>query len=231
MFERTYSNVKVWKTATSKRGECLAARCDSAPDREIYMDICGPALPEGVNSYMFGNKVFFVVRWDNINDEEKEFLNNGSINLCMLVSSCVNFAVQFDGNGWGDVFPTLYHCMDFMNDENAVVEELVFIFADKQTGEIVGDRVVKLKDPLPKLFMMINSLTHKKCHLDEKDLLLLADSVVTPNKDWCDLVYDDVWSQFANESRKMRAMEPSDVQGGIYIDIDADNQIVKLYKK
>lgn len=228
MFEKTYSNVKVIQKDTPKRGNCLAFSKLSQPEREIYADICGPAIAEGINYYSFGNTIFFVTRWADIKPEEKDFLLNGKIDICFYYDSCANFAVQYDGNGWGDVFPTLCHCMSFMNDESQPVNEIVFIFADKNSGEIIGDRVVKLSGKVTELFRLVNINTHKVCNLDAEDVFLLADALVSPDKDWCDFVYNKVWDSFSSASKRMREKAPEDVNGGIYFDISASNQIVSL---
>lgn len=231
MFNKQYGDVQIYQDVLPKRGNCLVARRLSQENSDIYMDIVGFALAEGTNVYMYGNKLIVITRWNNIKEDEIETLKKCNIKLCIAPFKMVQFGVAFGNWGWNDVFVTLYHSMSFMNDEDKPVDEAIFIWADKSSGEIVCERTIALEGPLANFLSEANKSSHSVCALDFAREILVEQSKSMDSKDWCDLLCDVLWEYSKETSRKMRSYNLDYVNGGIYVEIDGMNRIINMEQK
>lgn len=228
MFEKTFCNVSVKTVNAEKRGLCLEAK--NTQGERILMDFCGmnPALvPDGTNAYLFGNIVIFVTRWSDMTDSEKETVETGELGLVIHPYEYVQFSLKV-GRNWGDVTVNLYHCYDGLNDENAPVKGALFIFADTHDSDYIVSRTVAFPPFVQKYLQKSNVNSHKGLALDAYRGRIENAAKADRQKDYCDVLYDVIWSDTKETARKARKAEPDNVPDGIYIDIDSDNTITDI---
>ena len=229
MFEKAFENVTIKTVTAEKRGYCLEAT--NALGERILMDFCGtnPALvPDGTNAYLFGNSLIVVTRWSDMSQDEKETVETGE--LCLVMHPCehVQFSLRI-GNGWSDVFTTLHHCYNELNDENAPVKEAIFLFADTHDSDYIISRSVILPPYVQKYLQKCNTGSHSSFSLDDKKAALRTMAAADPTKDFWDLLYDLNWDRTASSSKKAKSYEPDNVPNGVYVEIDADNTVSDMY--
>lgn len=231
MFKKAYGNVVIEvMNGVAKRGTCLSAT--QGNERPIYMDFCGFAIPDGSNAYMYGNKLIIVTRWGGMSEDEINATANDNIYLAVAPFRFIQMGMSVGNFGWSDVFFTLYHCGLFANDETKPIDEIILIFADKSSGEIVADRSIKLPESLGNFFRhaMINS--HKALPLDFSLGEFAAQAETDSQRDLCDIVYDYIWSQSRNDNAKFRKFPNlSKIPLGIYIVVNKNGEIINLYQE
>ena len=230
MFKKAYGDVVIEvKQGVEKRGTCLCAQQgDKLP---IYMDICGVAIPDGSNAYMYANKLIIVTRWAGMSEEEISVVNNADVRMVVAPFRFIQMGLAVGDFGWSDVFFNLYHCGVFYNDEQKPVDEIIMIFADRSSGEIVAQRSVTLSGGLDSFFRQAMVNSHKALFLDlsRGEFMIAAQS--DPNRDLCDVVYDYLWQVTREDSAKFRQF--SDIEKiplGIYITVDKDGNLIDLYQ-
>lgn len=230
MFKKAYGDVVIEvKENVPKRGTCLCAQYgESIP---IYMDICGMLIPDGSNAYMYGNKLIIVTRWADMSDEEVDAVNNKDVRMVVAPFRFIQMGMSVGDFGWSDVFFTLYHCGVFDNDESKPIDEIIFIFADKTSGEIVADRSVQLSEGIGGFFRQAMVNSHKALFLDFSRGEFMAMAQSDPKRDFCDVVYDYLWQITKADSAKFRQFPDIEkVPLGIYITLNKDGEITDLYQ-
>ena len=231
MFKKEYGNVTIEVAdGVPKRGTCL---CASAGESrlKIYMDICGMMIADGSNAYMFGNKLIVVTRWQSMSDDEISTVKEEDIRFVFAPFDFVQLAVDIGGYGWSDVFFNLYHCGIFPNDENKPVDQIIMIFADKATGEIVADRAVTLPASMGEFLRECMVRSHKKAFFDLNKGDFAAAAQQDAQRDFCDVVYDYLWGFTKETSRKFRGFSDlENVHYGIYLVADKDGNTKDLYQ-
>jgi hypothetical protein len=231
MFKKIYGDVIIEvKKDVPKRGTCLCAQ--QGEHLPIYMDICGFAIPDGSNAYMYGNKLIIVTRWAGMSSDEIEAVKNEEVRMVVAPFRFIQMGMQIADFGWSDVFFTLYHCGVFSNDENKPVDEIILIFADKSSGEIVADRRVPLQGGLDGFFRQALINSHKVLYYDFARGEFMAAANSDLNRDFCDVVYDQLWSVTKENSAQFRQFPNiGKIPLGIYFTIDKDGEIINLYQQ
>lgn len=225
MFHQTFGNVTIKTAVMPKRGECLYI---SKPDGAyILADFCGmnPMLvPDGTNAYFFGNKLIVVTRWSDMTRSEKQTVETGEITLAIHPYPCVQLSIQVGGN-WGDVFTTLHNFSKYYNDVDAPVDKMIFLFADTHDSDYLIARTVKLPKYLQNFLKKANENSLKQFSLDSRMPLIRQAAAEDREKDEFDIIYDlchEVTKKYAEPARRY---EPDNIPDGIYISINADNEI------
>ncbi len=230
MFKKVYGDVVIEvKEGVPKRGTCLCAQ--HGEHLPIYMDICGFAIPDGSNAYMYGNKLIIVTRWAGMSEDEITAVTNSDIRMVVAPFRFIQMGIAIADFGWSDVFFNLYHCGIFHNDEKKPVDEIILIFADKTSGEIVAERSIALSGGIGGFFCqaMINS--HKVLFLDFSRGEFMAAAESDPSRDICDLVYDYSWEITKEDSAKFRQFPDIEkIPLGIYMTANKDGAIIDLYQ-
>ncbi len=246
MFKKEYGNILIEEAVLPKRGRCLVAtRMDT--DFSIYMDIVGVNIPDGVNCYAFGNKLIFVTRWSDFSDDEVDMVLNENISLGVFPARLTNhFMIKFGDFQWGDVF-TSHGIIPDMNDINNPVDEAIFIFYDRLSGDFIGERSVKLPENLQNTFAFGNKRVLEAYKNSENNYLNLfynlfhgesetiknfaRQSIENETQDWCDILYDECHALIEPEASNIRAWEPeefvTEVRGVILVEIE-ENQVIHV---
>lgn len=230
MFKQTYGSVTIKTAEMPKRGECLHI---SKPDGAyILADFCGmnPALvPDGTNAYFFGNKLIIVTRWADMTEGEIRTVEKGEITLAIHPYQCVQFSIKI-GSNWGDVMTTLHNFSKLHNDVNAPVDEIVFIFADTHDSDYITSRAVKIPKYLQNFLQKANQNSIKCFSLDDKLRGIRALAANDPERDEFDYIYDICFEETRKYGKAARQQEPSNIPDGIYISINANNEITDIHQ-
>ena len=243
MFNKNYGSITIKETEVAKRGTCLqATRNDNG--FSIYMDIMGAMIPDGVNCYMFGNKLIFVTRWSDFTEKEVETVLEKNIVIGLFSGrKAHHFVIKFGSFRWGDVF-TAHSIIPQMNDFDKKVDEAIFIFYDKETGEFIGERCVSLNDEIGRFIGFGNPKAYKTYCDYPNNLLAVFENInsgdellrtfaikqlETANNDWCDILYDESFNAIESEASIIRTYDPSevamDLKGTVLIEIEG-NEVV-----
>lgn len=229
-FHKTFGKVLIKTVRTKKKGLCLEASYGS--DAKILMDFYEEDfkdLPDGSNAYFFGNKLIIVTRWSDMSDQEKEKVEKDDLALAIHPYQCAQLSLKV-GKNWGDVMVTLPHCYAELNDENAPVDEAIFIFADTQDSDYITSRSVLLPAFVQKFLQRCNVNSHKMLALDNKimGLHMLAEEDLS--QDFYDYLYDMCWEETEEFYDKARNTELDNIPDGIYIEIDRANKVTNVYQ-
>lgn len=225
MFEQVFGKVTLRTVSEPKRGFCLEA--SMGEDTRILMDVCGMMIADGTNAYFFGNKLIFVTRWGNMSDAEKERVQNDTIVLAIHPSEMIQFSMKM-GPHWGDVMLTLPHCYSPYNDENAPVDEIIFVFTDKHAAdEFMITRRLALPPFLQKRLQRALVSAHQLIDLDDRMPALLAASSTDESKDVWDYMYDRCWTVIRPYDREATKKDFR-IPDGLYIEIGSDNRIKNI---
>ena len=227
MFYETYGDVVLQTVQAPKRGFCLQA---SNGETKILMDIVGmnPMLvPDGTNAYFFGNKVILVTRWSDMSNEEKQGLEKDPITVALHPYACLQMSINLSGR-WNDVWVTLPHCWQALNSESRMVDQMIFVFADTRDSEYVTARSVTLPATLQNYLSNANRRSRAAAGLDRVIPALQAQGKESPDRDFCDFLYDACWDKTAKYGRAARKNDPETVPGGIFIEISGDNRVTRV---
>ncbi len=231
MFRKQYGDVTIAEEIdVPKRGRVL---CMTKEDETsaVYMDYCGFSLPDGTNAYVFGNKLVVVTRWAQMSAEEENAVSHGELQLVFAPFRFLQGALKIGDYDWSDITFTLYHCMRYMNDESRPVDEIVFIFCDKTTGEIVADREVKLPSPLDEYLRQSMLRSHENAFLDFSYPKYLEAARTDETRDFCDVLYDALLELSQDEMRIFRDMDADYVPQGMYITISPENEVIAFEQR
>lgn len=230
MLNQSFGNVSLQTVQAPKRGTCLKAT--NANGEHILMDFFGmnPAIvPDGTNAYFFGNALILVTRWSDMSDEEKNAVEHGALGIVLHPYECMQLSLKVDGR-WSDVMVNLHHCYALLNDENAPVNQVIFVFSDTHNPDYIISRSVILPPFVQKRLQKSNVSSHEFLSFDDEIDRLRAEAQTDPRNDFFDLLYDLCWEKTKSFSRKARACEPDNVPDGIYIDIGSDNTVTNMYR-
>ena len=229
MFQKKYGNVTIQMVQAAKRGLCLMA---SRGHQRILFDFVGEdqeKVPDGTNAYMFGNKLILVTRWSDMSEDEKATVRESSLTLVLHPGECIQMSLKIE-NAWGDVTLTLPHCVNGLNDENAPVDELIFLFGDTHDENFLISRNVMLPPFIQEVLRKANESTHRIMPMDQEIQALSRKAAEDPARDFCDYFYDACAAKTVDYAAKAREIDPASVPDGIYIEIDGNDIIKNLYK-
>ena len=221
-----HGNVTLELVSTPQRGTCLCASDDKG--KKILMDVCGmnPMLvPDGTNAYMFANKLLLVTRWSDMTDEEKVCVQNESLILAVHPLGVTQFSLRIHGN-WGDVFWTLPNCVDWFNDPDLPVTEVIFVFCDTHDSDFIITRAVELPPFVGALLKKSNAYCLENCALN-----LTMDQLkeqAEEGRDEYDVLYDRCFELTDKFGKQARKENPSYIPNGIYMLIDEQNKVAKI---
>lgn len=230
MFHKLFGNVTIQTVQAPKRGLCLEASCGD--NTKILMDFCGmnPMLvPDGTNAYFFGNKLIVVTRWSDMSDEEKQTVEEADLVLAIHPYECAQLSLKV-GENWGDAMVTLPHCYSELNDENAPVDEIIFIFADTHDSDYLTCRSVALPSFIQKFLQRCNVNSHKKLALDEEISILRIMAEQDSSQDFYDYLYDTCWEKTKAFYREARSRDLDNIPDGLYIEINTANKVANAYQ-
>ena len=229
MFQKSFGNVTIQMAKAAKRGLCLMASCGN---QRILFDFVGtdPVLvPDGTNAYMFGNKLILVTRWSDMQEAEKETVKRGALTLVLYPGECIQMGLKV-GQNWGDVTLTMPHCVAGLNDENAPVDELIFLFGDTHDETFLISRSVKLPPFLQEVLRQANADTIRLMPMDGEIRALSREAAADPARDFCRCFYGACMERTKKYADAARAIDPANVPGGIYIEIDGSDSIKNIYR-
>ncbi len=236
MFSKTYGNVVIEETSTPKRGHCLQAYMKNGAFDPIYMDFMGFAVPDGINFYMYGNKMIVVTRFSDIKEFELDRMQNGYIELCVIPCNYFQLGLRYGNKyaslyGWDTCMGTLYHCIDGMNDLSAPVDEIIFIICDKEEGEVVGERAVKTTTELGSILGACNLKTSEELsffrHIKP---FLKGEEKKDETRDWLDMLYDRLFEFTCEYYKTTVKLDLENLGGAFRVVIDEDNDIENMYE-
>ena len=236
MFSKTYGNVIIEESSAPKRGHCLRASMKDGASEPIYMDYMGFAVPEGINFYMYGNKMIIVTRFSEIKEFELDRMQNGYIELCIIPCNYFQVGLRFGNKyaslfGWDTCMGTLYHCLSDMNDVTKPVDEIIFIFCDKEEGEIVGERSVKTGQSLGSVLSACNMKTAEELSfLKNIKPFLKNEEKKDETRDWLDMLYDHMFDYTREYYKTTITLDLENLGGSFRVVIDEDNDIENLYR-
>ena len=228
MFQQTFGAVTIETAELPKRGNCLRA---SLPDgMHILMDYCGmdPQLvPDGITSYCFGNKLILVIRKSDMTEEECRTAASAPLVLAIHLYKCIQLSLKV-GDVWFPVTSMLPHCLWWTNDENAPVDEAVFLFADTHDSEYMLCRSVKLPQRVQEFLQNRLSVSRQFLSLEQgmDELTRMGNS--DPERDFFDYLYDVCRNKTAGFSQQAQSVAPDAIPDGIYLEIDGQNKVVGL---
>lgn len=224
---KIFGNVTV-KTV-NREGLYLQASCPNAKILMEYYENDLLDFADGSNAYFFGNKLIIVTRWSNMTDAEKQMVETADLTLALHPYPCAQISLKI-GKNWGDVIVNLHHCCSVLNDENAPVDEAIFIFADTQNTDYLSCRNVLLPLFVQKFLQRCNVNSHKFLTLDSKvqtSQMKLAEAL---NVDFYNSIYDECWKKTSQFYDKARASELDNIPDGVYIEIDSSNEVTNAYQ-
>ncbi len=236
MFSKVYGNVIIEESSTPKRGHCLRASMKDGKSEPIYMDFLGFSVPEGINFYMYGNKLIIVTRFSEIKEFELDRMQNGYIELCVIPEKYFQLGIRFGNKyaslfGWDTCMGTLYHCISDMNDVTKPVDEIIFIFCDKEEGEIVGERSVKTGQSLGVILSACNMKTKEELGFLENTVPFFKMKEETDEtQDWLDMLYDGIFDFTGEHYKRNLTLDLENLEGSFRVVIDEDNDIENLYR-
>ena len=234
MFSKTYGNVVIEECSTPKRGTCLRASMKDGSFEPIYMDFMGFAVPDGINFYMYGNKMIVVTRFSAIKEFELDRMQNGYIELTVIPCNYFQMGLRYGDKyaslfGWDTCMGTLYHCLDGMNDVGRIVDEIIFIICDKEEGEIVGERVVQTGQSLGSILSACNMKTAEQLDFFKNiKSYLKAEEKKSETQDWVDLLYDQLFTYTSEYYKTTLTLDMDSLGGAFRVVIDEDNDIESL---
>ncbi len=236
MFSQTYGNVIIEESSTPKRGNCLRASMANKAFEPIYMDYCGFAVPEGYNFYMYGNKMIVITRLSNIKPFELDRMMNGYIELTVIPCEYFQVGMRFGNKhaslyGWDTCMGTLYHCMDGLNDLKKPVDEIIFIFCDKEEGEIVGQRSVKTNEAIGNILAACNmKCAEELSYFRNIRPFLKTEEKKDETRDWLDMLYDRLFEFTGDYYKTTLTLDIENLGGTFRVVIDEDNDIENVYR-
>ena len=228
MFQQTFGSVTIKTEEMPKRGNCLRA---SLPDGAfILMDYCGmdPQLvPDGITSYCFGNKLILVIRKADMTEEDCRTAASAPLVLAIHPYPCVQFSLKV-GDVWQSAAPVLPHCFRWMNDENAPVDEAVFLFADTHDSEYMLCRSVELPRKVQDFLQKSLNESRQFLALEQVTAELRSKGDSDPDRDFFDYLCDICRKKTADFSKQAQSAAPDAITDGIYVEIDGQNKQVKV---
>lgn len=236
MFSKTYGNVIIEECSTPKRGHCLQAYAKDGSIDPIYMDYYGFAVPEGINFYMYGNKMIVVTRFSEIKDFELDRMLNGYIELCIIPCTYFQLGLRYGNKyaslyGWDTCMGTLYHCIPGMNDVNKPVDEIIFIVCDKEEGEVLGERSVKTNQALGSVLGACNMKTGEELSFFRNiKSYLKTEETKDETRDWLDMLYDRLFEFTGSYYQTTLTLDKENLGGTFRLVIDEDNDIESFYQ-
>ena len=229
-FRQVFGNVTVQTIHDKKKGLCLEASLESGA--KIHMEFYANTsrdVPDGTNAYFFGNKLILVNRWSDMTDQEKHKVETAELVLAIHPYQCAQLALKI-GDKWGDVMVTLPHCYAELNDENAPVDELIFLFADTEDPDYLTYRRVALPTFIQRYLKRCNVNSHKLLQFDDKIWFLQGMAQEDPQQDFYDLLYDMCWEKTERFYADATTKELDNIRDGIYVEINSANQVTDAYQ-
>ena len=229
MFQNTFGNVTIQMVKAAKRGLCLMA---SFGNQRILFDFVGSdpvQVPDGTNAYLFGNKLILVTRRSDMQDAEKETVKHGSLTLALYPGECIQMSLKVEEN-WNNVTLTLPHCVTGLNDENAPVDEVIFLFGDTHDENFLISRSVSLPPFIQKALQKANADTFRLMPMDGEIQALSREAAADPARDFCSCFYRACMEKTKIYAEAARALDPANVPDGVYIEIDGNDIIKNIYK-
>ena len=229
MFQNTFGNVTIQMVKAAKRGLCLMA---SFGNQRILFDFVGldpVQVPDGTNAYLFGNKLILVTRRSDMQDAEKETVKHGSLTLALYPGECIQMGLKVEEN-WNNVTLTLPHCVTGLNDENAPVDEVIFLFGDTHNENFLISRSVSLPPFIQKALQKANADTFRLMPMDGEIQALSREAAADPARDFCSCFYRACMEKTKIYAEAARALDPANVPDGVYIEIDGNDIIKNIYK-
>lgn len=230
MFIKRYGDVVLSvKEDVPKRGRVLCAEKQDA-DVEIFMDFCGESLRDGSDGYMFGNRIFVVTRWADMDDAERAAALSAELSLVFAPLRFMQAAMRVGDYDWSDITFSLYHCMRFLNDETKPVESVVFLFCDQLSGEIVAEREVVLPAQLQAFLRTAFLRSHESAVLDMNYGAYLEQAQESETQDFCDILYNKLADLSEEDVRTFREADPLKIPLGVYVTVDGENRVADFYQ-
>ncbi len=230
MLKQSFGGVTIETVDVPKRGLCMQATAVNG--EKIYMDYCGmnPALvPDGINAYFFGNKLIVVARWSDLDYSQREQIENSRMTLLIHPYKCPQLSLKINGI-WNNVRVELYHCYEQLNDENAPVDEVLFVLADTHDANYLVVRPIVLPSHIGIDLQKLNCSSHAELALDGSVDIIRQSAQDDPHRDFCDILYRMNRNLAAdyNATAKMQVLDS--LSGGIYIEIEPNNWVSDFYK-
>ncbi len=229
-FCETFGDVTIQTVNAKKKGLCLEAT--NGRGVKILMEAYEndiEDIPEGSNAYFFGNKLIVVTRWADMSDMEKQKVETAELALALHPYPCLQVSLKIDKN-WGDVIVNLYHCYDGLNDENAPVDEVIFLFADMEDESYLSFRRVALPQFIQKFLQNCNVNSHKALPFDIYVPSIHLSAEDDPSQTFSDKFYDMCWELTQDFYNAARRADLDDIDDGIYIEINTANKVKKIYQ-
>lgn len=229
-FHQVFGNVTIKTVKTKKKGLCLEASANNGA--KILMEFHRSGLQEvidGSNAYFFGNKLIVVTRWSEMSKEEKRKVETAELVLAIHPYPCAQLALKI-GEKWGDVMVNLHHCYDVLNDENAPVDEAIFLFADTEDPSYLTCRRVSLPTFIQRYLKRCNISSHKMLQYDKHIQYLQWEEKQDSKKDFCDLLYQMDWEDTQKFYRDAVTKELDNIPDGVYVEIDRANHVTNAYQ-
>lgn len=229
-FCKKFGKVTIKTVNTGDKGVCLEASLGKKS--RILMEFCNNdyiTVPDGSNAYFFGNKLIIVTRWSDMSDEERRKVETANLAIVLHPYACVQVSLNVGGN-WGDVMVNLHHCAKEFNNENAPVDEVIFLFADAEDESYISCRSVKLPEFIGNFL--------QSCNLSSYDMLKM-DGVVDQLRfmaqkdkeiDFYERLYDACWEKTEKFYKEVTSVELNNVHDGIYLLIDKTNKVTKAFQ-
>lgn len=229
-FHQVFGNVTVKMVHAEKKGLCLEASVENGT--KILMEFYRNGFQEvvdGTNAYFFGNKLIVVTRWSDMSDAEKHKVETAELVLAIHPYQCAQLALKI-GEKWGDVMVTLPHCYAELNDENAPVDEAIFLFADTEDPDYLTYRRVSLPTFIQKYLKRCNINSHKLLQYDKHIWYLQMEAKEDPKQDFYDLLYQMCWDATEKFYANAITKDLDNILDGVYVEIDSDNNVTDAYQ-
>ncbi len=166
MFLKRFDDLMISEVTTPQSGKVLCA--DYAPtNTTIFMDVKSKSMPDGVNTYLIGNKILRIVHWEDVTDEDIQATMYGTLhfragNVGNEIYTPGQFMFgKFGTYRWGydEVFPGL---MPAMNNLEKPFDEMIVLLVNSNDLKVLGSRTVTLPQKLGYFIAQgnINSLRH-----------------------------------------------------------------------
>lgn len=163
MYLNNFGKVVIAEVNTPQRGACVTAQI---PDEKkaIFMDVRSDAIPDGQTGYLFGNKVIITVHWEGFNDEDMQncFHNDLKLRIGCLETGIFMFC-KFGSYPWGDVI-LLPGIISSWNDVTADFDEVIFVFVDSASAQVIGCRSFPISGPLATYIRDANYVSYEYFH-------------------------------------------------------------------
>jgi RNA polymerase sigma factor (sigma-70 family) len=119
-----------------------------------------------------------------------------------------------------------------MNEIDSVVDEIIFIFCDKEEGEIVGERSVKTTGELGCLLTICNAKSASALEVIQYNKsYYMQQGEKDSTRDWLDFLYDRIFDSSRDLYKAALNWDIENREGSFRVLIDEDNDIERMSDK